>query len=136
MSKLYIPDTCTACIASLYLLVYKRKHPQTLGCISAYIRKIISIIFSYNMCHIFLTFLFHLLTSCFAYCFATIHNSIVSGEYPNSITIPCANSNMFHALNLLIRREIDKLQLTLPGFHAILTLGTLNINQACFDTLH
>ena len=36
---------CTACTASLYLLVYKRKHPQTLGCISAYIRKIIPIIF-------------------------------------------------------------------------------------------
>ena len=50
----YVPGACTACTAcaawtacpdSPYLLVYKRKHPQTLGCISAFVMKIISIIF-------------------------------------------------------------------------------------------
>ena len=47
-----IPGTCTACIASLYLLVYRRKHPQTLGYVSVYVRKKFQSFFSQHMPHI------------------------------------------------------------------------------------
>ena len=83
----YIPGIW---VASPCLLFYKRKHPKTLGYVSAYVRQT-SIIFSYNMHHTFLTFALVFSSFCFAFHFAEIHNSIVDSAYPNSIAIPCAN---------------------------------------------
>ena len=103
----YIPGTCSSLPDSLYLLFYKRKHPQTLGCVSDYIRKIISIIFSPHAPHIsHLSFpnLVFLLVYCFTFHFTTTHNSIVSGLYNHSM----CKFNRFHTLILLNRREIDK----------------------------
>ena len=111
----YIPGACTSHPDSPYLLVYKRKHPQTLGCIFDYVRKIISIIFSSNMHHTFLTFPFPTLyfflspslisLSCFALFILLQHTtSIVSGPHNH----PICKFDMFHALILLNRREIDK----------------------------
>ena len=84
----YIPGTWVASPCSVF---YKRKYPKTLGYVSAYDRQT-SIIFSYNMCHMFLTFV---LVFSFTFHFAEIHNSIVNEVYPNSIAILCANSTCF-----------------------------------------
>ena len=85
----YIPGTWDA---SPCLLFCKRKHPKTLGYVSACDRQT-SIIFSYNMHHTFLTFVFS--SFWFTFCFAEMHNSIVNGAYPNAIAIPCANLTCF-----------------------------------------
>ena len=66
----YVPG---ACIASLYLLVYKRKHPQTLGCVSAYVRKKFSIIFLTTCATCFSPFFFCLST--FFFCFLFYYNT-------------------------------------------------------------
>ena len=114
----YIPGTCTACTVctahpeSLYFLVYKRRHPQPLGCISAYVRKIISIIFLPTCTtHFspffspFCIFFFSLpQPSCFTFHFTTTHDSIVSGLHNHSMW----KCNIIHALILLNGREIDK----------------------------
>ena len=106
----YVPGTCTSLPDSLYLLIYKRKHPQTLGCISDYVRKIISIIFSSNMHHMFLTFPFTTLYFSYHYPPASpfILLQHITVYLVVSITIKCANLTCFHALTLLNRREIDK----------------------------
>ena len=74
--------------------ILQEKTSQTLGYVSAYDRQT-SIIFSYNMCHMFLTFVLLFLSFWFTFCFAEIHNSIVHDAYPNSIAIPCAYLTCF-----------------------------------------
>ena len=133
----YVPGACTFSCDCPYLLVYKTEHPQVFKIHLWLCQKDISIIFPY-MCHMFLTFFFPTLyfplvfPSCFAFPFATTHNSIVSGLYNHSMY----NFDMFSCPNYPNLKRNWQTVLTLSGFHAVLTLGKSNINQACLDTLH
>ena len=85
-----------------------------------------SVIFSYEMCHMFLILASSWLV--LAFLFTKINNIITNGAYSNSIAITCAHSTHFlYALILLNRGEIDKQCCALSSLHAILTLGKLNI---------
>ena len=128
----YVPGTCTFPSDCPCLLVYKTEHPKFFKIHLRLCQKDNFNHFFPYLCHMFLTFFFPTLcfSSCFTFCFTTTHNSIVSGLYNH----PMCNFDTFLCPNSPKLKRNWQTVLILSGFHAILTFGKPNINQACLDT--